>query len=258
MFWTACFDGTYISRYWQIVYGTHAPVTMNWSDVRIMYPKFLTSLHRNESVKQCFSKYRNQVYIRPFYDAMWVNYAHAANTSYTSYPLHINRGGDRVDDMRERTSCHVRQKGWTEVIHQPMFSSREWGSQLWMYRATGSGLWYNMGKTLVCNDTIDLYQHLRGKNTSIRYYHRNGPIKVKLFEHAIHILKNEFDSIEFWSHIDGMVWHRMVMHEIVSTTSSRNHIVNATCPITSLFRRGYPPFLEECSCKGYMTLSNVC
>ena len=69
--WTDCFDAFHDSQYLKFVYGDHAPTRMNWNDAEVIYPRFLTShTNSNESIRTCFQKYKLQVYVRPFFEAM--------------------------------------------------------------------------------------------------------------------------------------------------------------------------------------------
>ena len=243
--WLSCFDlsPASTSAYVQAVYGDTGD--FNWSAANVIWPWYLRQRNdsSNETAERCVIR-QASVYKKKLIHAMWPDYRTHETTGHVPTKAHINRGGLSVNGTRRR--CRPTVWGWIEVMHQPSVSvsrwyQASWANQLWVYKARGSGLWYNAGRTLLCSDTIDLAEYLNYSG----YKRMVGDTKPPMFEMARHRLAGSFDSISFENHIDGACCHRMVMHEIFSI---HNH--SGGCPVSSRMRRGRPPRLRPCDCTG--------
>ena len=83
-----------------------------------------------------------------------------------------------------------KEKKWVEVIHQKdPFGDEKHGC--WMLKARGSGIWFNMGKTIAFAEHGDAYSHF-GVSAG-------GDMNVKLAKAAA---AKGFDSIQFTAHHD--------------------------------------------------------
>ena len=83
-----------------------------------------------------------------------------------------------------------KEKKWVEVIHQKdPFGDEKHGC--WMLKAKGSGIWFNIGKTIAFAEHADAYNHFGVS--------QGGDMNVKLSKAAA---AKGYDSIQFIAHKD--------------------------------------------------------
>jgi hypothetical protein len=240
--WLSCFNATEVSDpYARAIYNTSQPPEgFSFAKVDLVYPNLLHGLNLT-----CFLS-SPHIYRRGVIGALFVDYPE--RTRIPNGAL-INRGGARFDPKKPPP---LRIWPWVEVIHTPHFGvAAQGGSNLWMYIARGSGLWFNPGRVLALSDVWDLAVYL---NATSEYNPRSVGSKTALMQLATRRLRGVVDSIAFLFHVDGGCCQRMVMRELVSLLPHSAH-----CPVSSEMRRGWPPDnLVRCPCTHAVAHHGVC
>ena len=80
---------------------------------------------------------------------------------------------------------------WVEVIHTQVTSDEKNGA--WFYYAKGSGMWFNLGKTISFPDHAEAYAHFHVHNVAAN----GGPVNEHM---CVAAAKAGYDSIQFVSH----------------------------------------------------------
>ena len=165
--------------------------------------------------------------------------------------------------------------GWVEVVHYMRRSEFE-RHNVWMYRATGSGVWYHMGKTLLFSDLADLATYLRdttSDSTAALWLQvmERGTVssndarrhKLKLIARATALLRRKYDTIAFTSHVDagfsakGMTCRRpgpgwdftyFSLFELLDLRPTATESHGTSCRSLPPFRAGWPGRLRSCMC----------
>eukprot|EP00966_Prymnesium_polylepis_P055401 1281216-Prymnesium_polylepis.2 len=151
---------------------------------------------------------------------------------------------------------------WIEVSHSyvPGYLPYE-SAALWMYKASGSGAWYRLGRTLVCTDTLDLARWLNLTLVDVTRWvrdksppNRNAPVSHKggvlLGARAM-----GFESLVFTHHIDpGHLNPRTpgrgyFKTEVVGLRRSHNTSYES-CPPDPTMRCGCHAERRDCRCRG--------
>lgn len=153
------------------------------------------------------------------------------------YREELGCAGDRVEYGGQRTGPRFHAGRWMEVFHyfRPSYSDGYEASNLWLYQARGSGVWYWTGNTIVFDDTIDLLLYMRQRehpsmgqsmnNSSAMETRKNPPDsnkllrskvslnKASLFRRATKLLRSEFDTIILEKHVDAGFQHSKACEE---------------------------------------------
>lgn len=195
--------------------------------------------------------------------------------------------GDHVEMGGSRSAPEDHVVGWVEVFHymrRARYGAADGErSNVWMYRARGSGVWVHTGRTLTFNDTYDLKTYIeqleqdeRAKSGNAswpqRTYHIVGGRtamtrqrdKVRLLQRATRLLNGRYDTLAFRRHVDagfsmrsrgceapGAGWNVIyyTLHELVALKEVRD-VTKSTCPPLQSMQGGWPLAMrgKPCQC----------
>ena len=277
------------SDYLRAVYGPSAAPdarSWRWEEVDVIWTVLLDS-----ATHDCLMAHRtpDPAEAEPAYWAM-----HATTGLYAppigskmEYPVawlwhdELSCAGVAAEYGGRRAAPVVRESSWVEVFHYVRRGAglhEEETARAWLYRARGSGVWLNTGKTIEFDDTIDLAMYLvtRGRRHGGPPAAVNGSAaaaararrllndKSRLLELAGREFDGVYDTVAFARHVDRgynrapvcteptIGWNAVyfTMSELVilrgEPASARRTRTEPHRYLLPLLRAGVPPLLQPC------------
>lgn len=116
-------------------------------------------------------------------------------------------------------------------------------SIMWFYAAKGSGIYFNIGKTISFKDHLDAVTHFLKKDCKTDWYH--GKECIELYDELFKEVAKEYDSIQFLNHDDMRCGNTAI--EIISVKNLAGQYTCGTKDGTGAFKKGWNGS-KDCIC----------
>jgi hypothetical protein len=160
----------------------------------------------------------------PDQDDMVVGYVYEQNSVYQPY--------DTLFVWQTTTMPSFAANTWVEVIHKKDPYGDE-GHGAWLLYGAGSGIWFNMGNTIVFNEHADGYTRFASGNEQM----------------SIAAANEGYDSIQFTGHVDSVNYPCAKTFNYVMNTEivAVKYAGTTACVSSSAFRAGWQAS-HACTC----------